>query len=234
MWHAPPALLCCTLMDMFRVTSSDNFLTAHIMLSIIIKLQVTTKESIISYRARAVTRYSNMSSIIPAFVIRHHGNSFSRISSLIRQIPAFSIHVPWLLGFCHVLAETIGESHRGGTRRKRKKQWGKGESYGTDFTNKCRRLNPGMLQDGSFSLNHRLPAASQLPPCLAACCAFVSLWRTSLSPSLRPPCRFSRHFVLRGGASTSANDSLPVLGNLPHAYAAAIASLSPFSLLFSH
>lgn len=37
------------------------------------------------------------------------------------------------------------------------------ESFGTDFTNKCRRLNAGMSQDGSLSLNHRLPAAF-LPP----------------------------------------------------------------------
>ena len=30
------------------------------------------------------------------------------------------------------------------------------ESRGTDFTNKCRRLNPGKSQDGSLSLNRRL------------------------------------------------------------------------------
>lgn len=41
------------------------------------------------------------------------------------------------------------------------------ESFGTDFTNKCRRLNAGMSQDGSLSLNHRLPAAF-LPPRPAA------------------------------------------------------------------
>lgn len=33
----------------------------------------------------------------------------------------------------------------------------------TDSTNKCRRLNPGKSQDGSLSLNHRLPALPANP-----------------------------------------------------------------------
>lgn len=133
--------------------------------------------------------------------------------------PAFSIHVFRSCGFCHVHAETIGESDGGSTRRRWERRATKEESCGTDFTNKCRRLNPGMLQDGSLSLNHRLPAASYLPPRLAACCSLVPSWHTSSFSPLRLSCRFSRHFVLRGGASTLANDSLPVLGNLPHAVA---------------
>jgi len=43
-----------------------------------------------------------------------------------------------------------------------------------------------MLQDGSLPLNRRLPAASYLPPRVAACRSFVPPYRHT-SPSPRPP-----------------------------------------------
>lgn len=101
------------------------------------------------------------------------------------------------------------------------------ESFGTDFTNKCRRLNVGMSQDGSLSLNHRLPAAF-LPPRPASVLVFASALpvRPSFSCSTfslqaLPPPRTKRperktEKRLLGVGST---------GNLPHAYVAA--SLSP-------
>lgn len=72
------------------------------------------------------------------------------------------------------------EARRGWTRPR-------DESFGTDFTNKCRRLNVGMSQDGSLSLNHRLPARL---PSTSACgcgCTFSSppLVLLFLSASLR-------------------------------------------------
>lgn len=88
-----------------------------------------------------------------------------------------------------------------GTERER-------ESFGTDFTNKCRRLNPGMSQDGSLSLNHRLPAASAFHLAFASDRPFVPSLRTFASLPLRSflP-RPSSYFVLRGGASISVNGS---------------------------
>lgn len=100
-----------------------------------------------------------------------------------------------------------------------------GESFGTDFTNKCRRLNPGMLQDGSLSLNHRLPAASTFH--LASRRIVLSYRRDVHRPFLRfalptSPLRPSRRrFHLREWFPSSG-----YLGNLPHAYAAATLSLS--------
>lgn len=66
----------------------------------------------------------------------------------------------------------------------------RGESCGTDFTNKCRRLNPGMSQDGSLSLNHRLPAA-YLPPLVSRIAPSRTAASIVLSSSpLRPFCWF--------------------------------------------
>lgn len=100
-----------------------------------------------------------------------------------------------------------------------------GESFGTDFTNKCRRLNPGMSQDGSLSLNHRLPAASAFHH-LAPHRMVPSYRRDVHRPFLRlalpvGPLRPSRRrFHLRERFPSSGQ-----LGNLPHAYA--VATLSP-------
>jgi len=124
----------------------------------------------------------------PLPLITHRGTVFPA-ACLHETNPPFSIHVPSRsCGFCHARAETIAEEDeeaRGAAR---------GESFGTDFTNKCRRLNPGMLQDGSLPLNRRLPAASYLPIAVPAYIALSSL--------------FLPRFVLRGGASDSANGSL--------------------------
>jgi len=114
----------------------------------------------------------------------------------------------------------------------------RGESSGTDFTNKCRRLNPGMLQDGSLPLNRRLSAASYLPPRVAACRSFVPPYRHT-SPSPRPPPQPPPRFRSRPSSFAEAPPTpptvpfSPVLVNLPHADAAATVSLSLTSLSLS-
>lgn len=107
------------------------------------------------------------------------------------------------------------------------------ESFGTDFTNKCRRLNAGMSQDGSLSLNHRLPAAF-LPPRLLRPTSFrrpqtrplpLPTARPSFSCSTSLPRRLStsetsgREEKEKGPHSKAAS-----AGNLPHAYVAACLS----------
>lgn len=157
----------------------------------------------------------------PFPLVTNQNNRFLH-SVLDKTNPVFSIHVLRSCGFCRARAETIGESYKEGRGGDDERQ---GESFGTDFTNKCRRLNPGMSQDGSLSLNHRLPAASAFH--LASHRIVPSYHRDVHRPLLRfalpaDPLRPSqRRFHLRERFPSSRQ-----LGNLPHAYAAATLSLS--------
>jgi len=139
----------------------------------------------------------------------------------------FSIHVLQSCRFCQARAETIAKSDVERKRRRRGDEERQGESFGTDFTNKCRRLNPGMLQDGSFSLNHRLPAFSVFYLALRRIIpSYVVLSSVSSFPlvisSLRPS---RRRLHLRDRFPSSRQ-----LGNLPHAYAAVTLSLFRYYL----
>ena len=133
----------------------------------------------------------------------------------------------------------IVESYEtGGGRRSQKRDKVHGdESFGTDFTNKCRRLNAGMSQDGSLSLNHRLPAAflPLRPAALLLRQLATAVSNCPLPPERRLASSFSCSTSLSRRLSTFASRTKkprererekererPIrtgsTGNLPHAY----------------